>query len=143
MAKTVPIQMESVALLHVIPDQDKLSYFDLLDNLKVGFKLTATYLVVFLVTLALSHLLNELTYRIRFGCGRSTRIQERILGAFKSLGVPRLTAVGLFVLFFQLFLWFSQLFLTNNIKTNKVVRAFFWRLKINSNLKKQISFIII
>ena len=38
-----------------------------------------------------------------------------------SFGVKRLSAIGVFVLFIRLFLWVTQLFLTNNIKTNKVV----------------------
>lgn len=124
MEKSVPIQMESVAMLHVIQERDEVTYFNLLNNLKFGFTLTVTYLVSACGILAISYLLNELNYRVRFEAKRKLWAPQRVLGAVKSLGVPRFSAVGVFVLFFQFFFLFSQLFLTNSIKTNKVVSFF-------------------
>ena len=122
LAKSVPIGMENAALGHPIKEQKE--FFNLLDNFKVGFTLAAIFLLSFLGILALSFLINELTHRIRFEetvVRRRPKLFKRIVSALKSFGVNRLSAIGIFVLFVHQFIWVTQLFLTNNIKTNKVV----------------------
>ena len=119
LTKSIPVQMSKVVLGHAIHDQTNcVAYFNLLNNFNVGLTLSSTFLVSVLAILAFSYLINRLT----------NRIQERPPEACKSIAViltkfrnKTLSAIGIFFLFVHLFLWLTQLFLTNNIKTNKVV----------------------
>ena len=122
MHKTVPIVMESVVMMHYVPDKSDLSYLNLLDNFNLGLTLMTVYLFSFFGILALSFLFDELARRIRYERRRTIQFSKRIVSAVSSFGVKRLSAIGLFVLFVHLFIWITQLFITNNIKTNKVVR---------------------
>ena len=100
-----------------------MSYLNLLDNFNFGFTLSATYLLSFIGILVIAFLISLIGHRIRFGRRRKTiKISKRIGSALDSFGGKRLSAIGIFVLFAHLFLWLTQLFLTNNIKANKVVR---------------------
>lgn len=108
----------------------------LLDNFNVGFKLAIIFLFSFLVVLATSVLLdeNELTSRVRFG-GTAIRreapkLTQRIASAVSNFGSSRLSAIGLFVLFVHLFLWQTQLFLTNNIKVPERQTGLFLKLEV-------------
>ena len=121
LAKSVPIQMENVVVIHQIRDQTSLAYFNLLNNFNVGFTLSAIYLFFFFIILSLLILVNELAYRIRSGGRETLGISKRVALALGKFRIKRLSAIAIFVLFVQLFLWMTQLFLTNNIKTNKVV----------------------
>lgn len=115
--------MEKIVVGHPIQGDKKTVYYNLLNNFDVGLTLSATFLCSLFIILALSFLLNELAHRIRFSSQKRIEITKRIalaLGRFKS---RRLSALGLFVIFVQQFLWQTQLFLTNNIKTNKVVSS--------------------
>ena len=123
LAKSVPIMMENPMVIHTIKEQ-KVTFFNLLNNFNVGFTLVATFFLSFLGILAFSFFFNELTHRVRFGetvVRRRPKLFKRIASAWNSLGVKRLSAIGIFVLFVHQFIWVTQLFLTNNIKTNKVV----------------------
>ena len=122
MRKSVPVRMEKVVVMHYLPDKNDNSFFDLLDNFKIGFTLAGIYLLSFFGILALAYLFNELSDRIRSEERRAVKLSKRIAQAVNSFEVKRLSAIGLFVLFVHLFLWVTELFLTNNIKTNKVVR---------------------
>ena len=119
LAKTVPIQMSRVILGHSIPERKNVAFFNLLDNFNVGFGLSVTFAFSFLAILALLFLLSELSRLIR--PGRRKTITKRIALAVRSFSADRLSAIGVFVVFVQLFIWINELFLTNNIKTNKVV----------------------
>ena len=122
LTKSVPIQMEQILIGHPIRDQTSLvSFYNLLDNFNVGFTLTATYLFSIFTILVLALLLNELTHWIQTGAIRTNKISKRIASVVGSFRTKQLSALGLFLLFVHLFLWIIQLFLTNNIKTNKVV----------------------
>lgn len=118
--------MGAVLVGHVLRDENKKSYFNLLENFNLGLTLSAIFLLAFLGILSTSFLINKLAQRIRFGSSslerRPTKISEKITSAVSSLGVKQLSAIGIFVLFVNQYLWLSELFLTNNIKTNKVVR---------------------
>ena len=119
--------MEKVIITHPIRDIMAVSFFNLLQNLNVGFTLSVSYLSSFFTILALAFLINELTYLFRFGGRRRGRrrriaIAQRIALSLNKFQNKKLSAIGLFVLFVHLFLWLTQLFFTNNIKTNKVVR---------------------
>ena len=107
------------------------SFFNLLDNFKLGVDLISVYFCSFVGILAFSILLNVLTRLIRsegvrdFRFSRSkirVEIWEKVDRGLSNFGVSRLSAIGIFALFFSLFIWLTTLFITNNIKTNKVVR---------------------
>ena len=111
-----------VIIAHPIQDKNRqISYFNLLDNFKLGFALSALYLLSLLAVMASGLLINALTHRIRFGGQRIVRLSKRFALVLNSFKKKKLSAIGLFVLFVQLFCFNTQLFLTNNIKTNKVV----------------------
>ena len=114
--KSVPISMSGILVGHQIHDQKRISYFNLLENFKIGIGLTSLYLCSFLGILAFSFLFNALTRRIRTERGATIEIHKRIALALNKLRIPTLTAIGLFALFAGQFIWFSELFLTNNIK---------------------------
>ena len=133
-----------MVVAHFLQDQKRVSYFDLLSNFNVGLALLLTYLASFLAILNLFFLINELTNRIRFeGKGR-VRFFKRALLFLNGLRNKRVSAIAVFFLSVRLFLWLTQLFLTNNIKTNKVVSGCFClRLSARdrSKLTEEFSFI--
>ena len=118
--------MESIQIGQGIVDrkEEEIGYFNLLNNFKIGISLFVCYIFVCFAILSTAFFIKELSYRIRFERRRFAKISKRIVSAVSSFGVKRLSAISLFALFVHLFLWFSELFLTNNIKTNKVVRSF-------------------
>ena len=114
--------MESIVVGHPIHNRnDSAYYFDLLNNLNVGFGLASVYLLSFCGILAFAFLIDDLTGRIQFGARKRAKIWKRVTWAVSKFQRKKLTAIGLFFLFIHLFLWLTRLFLTNNIKTNKVV----------------------
>ena len=135
LAKSVPIRMESVISGQCIREQKAVSFFNLLNNFNVGFTLSAIFLLSLVGIFSCSFLINEITKRIRFERRRTVKICKRIATATSSFRVKRLSAIGIFVLFVHLFLWVSQLFLINNIKTNKVVSSKTFNLKQTKNSK--------
>ena len=110
---------------HSLGAQKAVSFFNLLDNFNVGATWSATYLVSFLAILTLIFFINELSHRIRFESRRAVKPTTSIASIARSFRAKKLSAIGLFVLFVHLFLWLTRLFITNNIKTNKVVRPIF------------------
>ena len=112
---------DQVVLVHVVGDRKDVTFFNLLNNFKVGFDFLAIYFVLFILVLLFAFLLDELRRRSRFKCRKRIKFTRRFAMAVSSFGVKRLSAFGIFALFVHLFLWLTELFLTNNIKTNKVV----------------------
>ena len=110
--------MDRIVSGHTLPDpKDRnLAFFNLLENFKIGLALTVVYLCSLLVILVLSFFLHELAYKIQNGAGREKEIFKRLTSAVSSFNENRLSAIGLFFVFVHLFIWFTQLFLTNNIK---------------------------
>ena len=106
---------------HPIRDQNSVSFFNLLDNFKIGTDLAAFYLLSFFGILVVIILINGLSHRMKFGATQNINIGKRVASVVSSLEVKRLSAISVFVLFVHLFIWIHELFLTNNIKTNKVV----------------------
>lgn len=121
LTKSGPIYSEKIIIGHLIRDRDDSAYFDLLENFNVGLALIAIYLLSFCGILAFALLINELNHRVQFGTKSRMNILKQITSAMDKFQNKRLTAISLFLLFVHLFLWLTQLFLTNSIKTNKVV----------------------
>lgn len=119
LAKSQPIMTEKVTISQAIKGNQKTVYYNLLNNFDVGLTLSATFLCSFFTIVALSFLLNEVAHRIRFSRKRRIKIIKRIalaLGRFQSKRMSM--AIAIFVLFAHIFLWQTQLFLTNNIKVS-------------------------
>ena len=116
----MPIDEEEVSVAHFIRDhREGVSFFNLLDNFKIRIDLALVYLLSIFGILATSFLINELTHRIyRKGTAvrRTSKFSRRIVSALSSFGKKRLSAIGLFFVSVHLFIWITQLFLTNNIK---------------------------
>ena len=108
--------MESISVGHSI--QDRLRFFDLLDNFDVGLTLLLVYLLAFIGVLTLSVILGGLSERIRSGRRKRLEFSKRIALAVRNFHVTELSAIAIFILFVNLFLWISELFLTNNIKVS-------------------------
>ena len=124
LAQSIPINTEEAALGHIIPDHRKaISFFNLLNNFTVKVTLAATFFFLFLVILAISVLINEISHRIRFeesvvkkASRRASKLSNRIASAVSSFRSTRLSAIAVFALSVNLFIWITQLLLTNNIK---------------------------
>ena len=91
-----------------------------MDNFKVALSLLSIYLAALLAILLIGVCIRRLAYWVRFGAPIKPKLFR---GYFKDqkLGFMKFPALAIFVLFVGQFLWLTELFLTNNIKTNKVV----------------------
>lgn len=127
LTKSIPFKMESVLLGQPIREQnEKVKFFNLLSNFKFGPNLLLSYLASFLAILVLVVLIDELTYRVQCADSRTIPIRKRIALSVKSFGdSKKLSAIAIFALFVNQFIWITQVFLTNNVKTNKVVSTFY------------------
>lgn len=96
-------------------------YFNLLESFNVESSLVVGYVLSIFAILAFSLLINELAGRLRFGRRTTIQITRSIASAVPRLALKKLTAFGIFLLFVNLFLWFTRICLSNNIKTNKVI----------------------
>lgn len=118
--------MERVVIGQTIDDQKAISYYNLLNNFNLGFTLFAVYLLSLFGILTFAFLINQLTSQVQTRTDlsrRTIKIHKRIVSTMSSFGVKRFTSIGVFVLFVYLFLLMTQLFLTSNLKTNRVVRT--------------------
>lgn len=119
--RTPVLAMEKTRLCHMIHEQKTVDFFDLMSNFRFSPSLLSAYLAGVLAALFIGIFIRRLTYRIQFGTSKKSGFFR---GFFvnRRLHFKRFSALAVFALFLRLFLWISQLFLTNNIKTNKVVR---------------------
>ena len=111
--------MGSVIIGHAIRGRRD-AFFNLLDNFNIELTLWIAYLLAFLTVMSLFILLNEITDRIRFGGKRTAKFSKRITLALTKfrIKISKQRAIGIFVMFVYIFIWLTQLFLTNNIKVN-------------------------
>lgn len=104
------------------PGNVRSNYFDLMNNFKLGFALVGCYLGVCLFAVVVSFCLNELKHKIEFDVSRvrrRIRIRKWVALALGRFGIMnRSSTVGILVLFFNLFTWFTTLILINNIKVS-------------------------
>lgn len=101
-------------------DLKSVSYFDLIENFNIGFQNYIFYFLCILVTSVFYLVFSFLVAKINGPYAETNEGDfkiSKILAIFSTSEV-RLSAIGVFLLFFHLFIWFAQLFLTNNIKTN-------------------------
>ena len=118
-AKSVPVHSESVIAGHPIHGgKGVIYYYNLLNNFNVGLSLFLIFSLSILGVLLLTFLINEITRLLKAKPlrRRAPKLAQRIASAVSSLTVRRRSAIGLFIVSVHLFLWITELFLTNNIK---------------------------
>ena len=117
---TSALATEKTRVGQVVHKQSGVSFFDLMDNFKLGISLLSIFLAVLLAVLLIGVCIRRLAYWVWFGASRKPKLFR---GYFtdQKLGFIKFPALAIFVLFVHQFVWLTQLFLTNNIKTNKVV----------------------
>ena len=128
--KSATIESEIISFGHSIFDKNDVSYFDLINNFNVGLKLLSIYLAALLIIVIFGLIINEVNFNVRSSKGVSRRRRmikrrksffKKILTTFRSFNqTNKFTPICLFFIFLHMFFWFTQLFLVNNIKTNKV-----------------------
>lgn len=125
-SRTNPWKTEQIVAIHRIFDSGRISLADLSNNFYLPIPVLAAYFISFLALVASCFLVTKVSFRIRSEASeripKATRINQTakrdwrpFLGHFLARQ-KRLTSIGVFVLCAQLFIWFSELFLTNNIK---------------------------
>lgn len=138
--KSNPIQFSSAIVCHAI-FRDQNSFLNLLDNFNFGLTLSATYMLSFCAVLVICFLIHQISHRLQFGKrGRTGKAVQKTVAALGSFRGNRLSTIGVFVLCTHVFLWLTQLFLTNNIKTNKVVKHLSTENEKQKTLKNFVSF---
>ena len=102
-------------------ERTSLDYFDLLSNFQVGLEVAAFYAVACLLTYLFFLVLIRLSRRVERRKEPESLFTESlsILGRFLNEG-HGFSSLYLFLACSNLCLWHTLLFLTNNIKTNKV-----------------------
>lgn len=122
--RTPALGMEKTRLFHQVNRKSDGAFFDLMDNFNVGVLLISIYLAALLAALLAGLCIRRLAYQVRFGTSRKPKLfryfADRKLG-FKKTHLP---ALSVFALCVGEFFWLTQIFLTNTIKTNKVVLMF-------------------
>ena len=96
-------------------------YFDLAENFKFKFDLILSYFVTLFVGLLLCLAISRLTLKNNMRDFKRENIYSKLSILSKHLSRSKLWSIKMILLFLILFFWYTQLFLTNNIKTNKVV----------------------
>ena len=102
-------------------NKNDVDYFDMVENLKFGFDLILSYFATLFVSLLLCLVISRLTLKINMRHFKREDIYSKLSILSKHLFRSNLWPLRMVLLFFTLFFWYTQLFLTNNIKTNKVV----------------------
>ena len=121
--KTISMESEEIRFGHSIDDKDAedVSYFDLIHNFKLPISLLAIYLAAFLVIIFIGFAFHEITQKIKCKAFKKKRLIKKLATILRLFfSGNKFFTIGVFFVFVLLFIWFSQLFLTNNIKTNKV-----------------------
>ena len=127
---TPPFYTERIVFGQLITPKNVTNFFDLGQNFNLGQQIILSYCAVLagllLVCIALKRAYGRLSAaRPADGGRRDERLNglgrkvNRFLTSLQRAG--SLPSFGVLFLFLNLFVWFTLLFLTNNIKTNKVV----------------------
>ena len=102
-------------------NKNNVDFFDLAENFKFEFDLILGYFATLFVGLLLCLAISRLTLNINTRQFKRENIYSRLTILSKHLSSSKLWPIKMVLLFLTLYFWYTQLFLTNNIKTNKVV----------------------
>lgn len=127
---SLPTQNKGFSVIQQIGERNEKSKFDLISNLDLGAKVWFSFLTIVVISLMIKYCLYSMQQSIK----KSKKIKKfkkkfwhkikKFLVNFIKISfkqVSTLSVLGFFVVFFDLFLWLSELMITNNIKTNTVV----------------------
>ena len=106
-------KIEQVRFGHLVLSVRDDAYFDLMNNFKLGVSLIFTFLTTMFIALLIGVCIRRLAYLVRFGASRTPKLFR---GYFTDQTSGFFPALLIFTLFVSQFLWFTTLFLTNNIK---------------------------
>ena len=101
--------------MHQVPEQRGVSFFDLMENFKLGPSVLCTYLAGLLAAFLVGVCIRRLAYLVSFGASRKPKLFKGYL-VDRNSGITKLPALAIFALFMGQFFWLTELFLTNNIK---------------------------
>lgn len=121
--KTPPLFVERLLFGQAVVEDGKsdVSYVDLIDNFKISITLLLANVGVCSLILLICFFINELKHRLKFGIPSTVKIRKRVALVLSKFASKHFTTVGIVFLSFNLFLWFSELLLTGQIGTDKVV----------------------
>ena len=97
-----------------------MDYYDLAENLNFGYTILLNYLVFLILFGLFCLLLSRLTIKINRDYEKQNLFTKFVI-LCNHLIRSDLSIFKILFLFLGLFFWFTLIFLTNNIKTNKVV----------------------
>lgn len=78
---------------------------------------------VLLISLLICLFIKEATHRIKFSKRKQNkiRLKTKFISILNIFEIRKFSAIGILIFFINQFIWLNQLFIANNIKTNKVV----------------------
>ena len=103
------------------PNRKNVRFFDLAENFRFEFDLVLSYFATLFVVLLLALFISRLTLKINIRHFKMENIYSKLSLCWKHLFRSNIWPIKIALLFLTLFFWYTQLFLANNIKTNKVV----------------------
>lgn len=122
----ISFQVEKIILGHSVPNKVA-TVLDIMDNFKFGFEMICYYLTCYttigIFSLLLSYLVNKLKNNESNKKTKKSIFFEKLifLILFFKRNRRKNFIFRIFLLFFGVFYWHTQLFVVNTIKTNKVV----------------------
>lgn len=123
--KTFPFNSERILIGHIIFDDKEKPYFDLISNFTVGLGLVSYFLAVFAVSFFCFFALVNLARRISTSSRNRKSVFESSFNVLKYFVCEQksLSSIQVFLVALNLCFWFNRLFISNSIKTSKVVSS--------------------
>ena len=116
---------ENIVFSHLINEKNDLDYFDMIENFNWGMEFFISYLILLVILFFVCLGLSRLTIKPTREYYERSRISKSIFLFQNLLDNDEHLALKLFFLFLNLFIWFTLLFLTNNIKVFEFLKFFF------------------
>ena len=115
---TLPLKTEKLLIGHqILFDANSLTYFDLISNFtQFNFAIYLSYFLSLFSILFCGFCLISLIQKFE----KKSLSKVRFIGQLFYTKKYIFSTIGIFLLFSKLFLWHSQLFIINNLNTNKV-----------------------
>ena len=114
LGKTLPMRTETIVIGHRIFDTNDVNYYDLIKNFNPGYMLLAFYFSSILIAFLVYQVLIKTQKK-------SNRSYLLIIFNFIFIRKHLLSSIGISFIFFELFIMLTQMMLSINVKTNKVV----------------------
>lgn len=119
--KSLPMKTESLWIGHKIEERNDFDYFDLIDNLNLGYDVMIGYLIAFISILIVSLSLSRFSMKSLRRSYDNKNLLFQLIYLLERLLKKKMFPFKVLLLSMSLFAFFTFLFLSINIKTNKVV----------------------